>query len=223
MEDESRKGYTAWVDKGTDMTRVLALSDGVFAIALTLLAIDLIIPELDPANIHGELQAALLALIPKFLVYALAFYLVVIKWMAHRRIFEHVVRYDSNLLWLNNLFLLFIAFMPVPAAVLGRYPTETLALIFFGVTQIVTTCSQWGLWTYATYKHRLIDNELTTEMIRFFHRRYIGQLLGLLAFTLGALVSPWFALGGLVLFMVLFQGLVGFQRRRNDAMHSGSQ
>jgi len=220
MENERKAKVSAWQDKGDDLTRILALSDGVFAIALTLLAIDLILPELDPANISIELPRALLALIPKFLIFALAFYLVIVKWMAHRRIFQYIVRYDSRLLWLNNWFLLFIAFMPVPAAVLGRYPTQPAALIFFGVTQIITTFSQWALWSYVTRGHRLVDETLDDEMIRFFNRRYVWQIVGLAVFTAISVINVWITLVLMIGFGIAFQLYVGYQRRRHDAAHS---
>jgi uncharacterized membrane protein len=173
---QPRQSSSGWLDIGQDLSRVLALSDGIFAFALTLLAIDLDVPAIASNAVSAELPREILALTPKFLVYALAFYLVIQKWMVHRRIFQHIKRYDSNLIWFNNVFLLFIAFMPVPAGILGRYPTEPAALIFFGVTQIITTLVQWGLWLYATHRRRFVDEAFNAELIRFFNNRYVWQL-----------------------------------------------
>lgn len=210
------KPTSAWIDRGTDLSRVLALSDAVFAFALTLLAVDLDVPQIASNLVSAELPRELIALIPKFIVFALAFYLVVVKWMAHRRIFNHIVRYDSTLLWLNNWFLLFIAFMPVPAAVLGRYPQEPAALIFFGVTQIITTLVQWGLWIYATREKRFVDESFDDVVIRFFSRRYLVQIIALAGFTLIALLNVWLALVLLILIGVGFQIIVARERKSHD-------
>ncbi len=215
MENESKTKSSIWVDKGTDFTRVLALSDGVFAIALTLLALELIPAEIDAGRVAQELPGVILGLIPQFLVFALAFYLVIVKWMAHRRIFEHITHYDSTLLWLNNWFLLLIAFMPVPAAILGRYPQEPLALIFFGVAQIITTAVQWLLWGYATRGHRFVDESVDDDTIRFFRNRYLIQIITFVVFTLVALINVWLALGVLFLFYMGIGSQIFTSRQRH--------
>lgn len=210
------KPTSAWIDRGTDLSRVLALSDAVFAFALTLLAVDLDVPQIASNLVSDELPREILALVPKFIVYAVAFYLVVLKWMAHRRIFNHIIRYDSTLVWLNNWFLLFIAFMPVPAAILGRYPQEPAALIFFGVTQIITTFVQWGLWMYATRERRFVDEAFDDAVVRFFSRRYLVQIIALAVFTLIALFNVWLALVLLVLVAVAFPLAVARQGKSHD-------
>lgn len=218
MEKQSAPITSGWIDKGSDLSRVLALSDAIFAFALTLLAVDLDVPQIASNLVSEELPREILALVPKFIVFALAFYLVIVKWMAHRRIINHVVRYDSTLLWLNNAFLLFIAFMPVPAAVLGRYPQEPAALIFFGVTQIITTFVQWGLWLYVTRERRFVDAAIDGELVRFFSRRYLGQIGALVIFTLIALFNVWLALVLLVLVVVAFQVIVSRERKSHETM-----
>ncbi|HZQ10120.1 MAG TPA: TMEM175 family protein [Anaerolineae bacterium] len=217
MENQSNvRRKSAWLDQGDDLSRVLALSDAIFAFALTLLAVDLDVPAIASNLVSQELPREILALTPKFFVFALAFYLVIVKWMAHRRIFQHIVRYDSTLLWINNYFLLFIAFMPVPTAVLGRYPTEPAALIFFGVTQIVTTAVQWVLWLYATRNHHFTDETIDDEMIRFFSRRYLLQILALAAFTVIAVFNVLVALVLLIAIGIGFQVYVSYQRNRHS-------
>jgi uncharacterized membrane protein len=223
MANKGRPQESAWIDRGEDLSRVLALSDGIFAFALTLLAVDLDVPQIASNLVAEELPGEILGLLPKFMIFALAFYLVMVKWMAHRRIFKHVVRYDSTLIWFNNLFLLFIAFMPVPTSVLGRYPQEPSALIFFGIVQIVTSFAQWGLWSYVTRGHRFVDASVDETVRRFFTRSYVWQILALAAFTAFALVNVWVALALLVLVNVLFQIYVSRQRRLHDAAGTQSR
>lgn len=202
-----------WEDRGSDLTRVLALSDGIFAIAMTLLAIDLGVPD-DLSS--GRFAEALVELIPKILVFALAFYLVLIKWMAHRRIFRMIQRYDTPLLWLNNVFLLLIAFMPVPSGILGRYPSEPLALAFFGLTQLVTTLVQAVLFQYATSGHRLVDPSLDNDVIHFFRQRNLVQMAALTIFSIVAFLNVTLAFLLLVLAFVGNLVLVNFQRVRHQ-------
>jgi uncharacterized membrane protein len=216
MVDSPESPRAAWTDRGTDLTRVIGLSDAIFAFALTLLAVDLDVPQIASNLVAEELPGEILGLVPKFIVFALAFFLVVVKWMAHRRIFQHIVRYDSSLLWLNNLFLLFIAFMPVPAGVLGRYPEQPAALIFFGVAQIVTTLVQWALWRYATRGQRLVDAGVDEEMARFFSQRYLLQTLMLIVFTGISIFNVWLALVLLIGGVIVFQVYVSRQRSLHD-------
>jgi uncharacterized membrane protein len=212
---EQASSDSVWRDESRDLTRVLALSDGVFAIAMTLLAIDLILPEIRGGLVSQALAQELFDLVPKFFAFALAFYLVLVKWMAHRRMFAVVTRVDSTLLWLNGFFLLWIAFMPVPTAALGRYPSEPLALIFFGVTQIITTAVQWGMWLYITGGRRLIAASVNDETIRFFNVRNAVQIALLAIVTLVAVFNVWLALGLMLVGIVAFTWFVGRERRRH--------
>src|SRR5215472_17447501 len=95
-------------DRGEDISRVASLSDGIFSVALTLLVLDLRLPE--PAT--GTLAAMLAALRPALWSYALTFAVVGAFWIAHHRMLRHIVGYTRALLWINLVFLALITVVP---------------------------------------------------------------------------------------------------------------
>lgn len=123
--------------------RVILFTDAVFAIAITLLVIEIKVPELHHPT---ELQAVnvLLGLIPKFVGFLLSFFIIAIYWVAHHRIFRFVRRLDNKLLWLNLLFLLSIILMPFTTAYQSEYGLlrtpwilYSLNVSFTGVMQLL--------------------------------------------------------------------------------------
>src|SRR4051812_33625347 len=111
-----------------DLTRQNALSDGVFAIALTLLVLDIRIPDSTTA---GELSTTLVALAPKLLIYLISFIAIGGAWGSHQRMLSQIKRGDGLLVWFNLLSLLFVTLLPASAALLGRFPSEFIAIVLF--------------------------------------------------------------------------------------------
>lgn len=152
-------------DQSTDLTRVYAFSDGVFAIAITLLALDLL-----PAVTGTEesLAALFAAAGPRLLSYAISFLVIGKFWMNHHRIFEPIDRYDRRLVSLNVVVLMLVAVVPFPTALLGDDPTH-VAVTFYAVVMILATLSLGGLWFYAW-----IVRGLGTRAPNRRERRYYG-------------------------------------------------
>ncbi len=103
-----------------ELDRLLALSDGVFAFALTLLVVQLVIPDLHGSQ-RADLGRQLAKQFPTYLSYVLSFVIISTYWYQHHRIFRYVRRWDAWLTALNLGVLLFVAVMPFPTAILGRY------------------------------------------------------------------------------------------------------
>jgi Endosomal/lysosomal potassium channel TMEM175 len=108
--------------------RILALSDGVFAIAVTLLILDIAVPA---TTSDDDLAKALLDLWPRYLAYALSFLVIARFWVIHHQTFRLIVRDNAVLVWLNFLLLLFIAFLPFPTAVLGSHEGSPAAAVLY--------------------------------------------------------------------------------------------
>jgi uncharacterized membrane protein len=145
-----------------ELERLIFFSDAVIAIAITLLTVQISIP----GNIQAaQLTSAILNLIPQFGIYALSFLVIGNYWVIHHRVFRNIKHYDSTLIWLNVFFLLFIAFLPVPSNVVGRFPTEQSAIIFFNICLIFTGITQAAIWRYASQNHRLIDKRLSQKLV----------------------------------------------------------
>lgn len=124
---------------GRSLNRILNLSDGVFAIALTLLVLNIEVPEVPADLAAEELPGELLALWPKFLSYVISFVVIIFYWMAHHSIFGLIRDHDRALLWLNSLFLMCVAFLPFPTALIGEYGDQQLVVVIYAGSLAVTS------------------------------------------------------------------------------------
>jgi uncharacterized membrane protein len=113
--------------------RVEALSDGVFAIVVTLLVLEIKVPHVGDHDSSAALARALVALGPKFVSWVISFVTVCVIWMNHHRLFKLMGRVDHGLFWWNANLLLWISFIPFPTALMGDYPANRLAVSFYGL------------------------------------------------------------------------------------------
>jgi uncharacterized membrane protein len=179
-------------ERDTALERTIFLSDGVFAIATTLLVLTIGIPGGSQAR---GLPKVLIGLLwPSTAMYALSFIVIGIYWMAHQRIFHYITRSDGGLLWLNVLFLLTVAFLPVPTNVIGRFGELTAAAIFYALSLTATGLVLLALWRYASAHHRLVDAKLDAAVITHQTRRLLIAPPGIALVSIGlAFVSPHLA------------------------------
>jgi uncharacterized membrane protein len=159
-EDESseRSGY------GLD--RVLAISDGVFAFAVTLLVLDLVVPVLSPGASSADLWQALSKEYVGFFNYLISFFIAGLWWNAHNRNFRRIRNCDSTLRWLNLLFLLWIALLPFFTKILDQYHTLQIAVVLYATDQAAAGIFMTLSWWYASKNHRLVDRNLKESAIR---------------------------------------------------------
>jgi uncharacterized membrane protein len=150
-----------------ELDRILSFSDGVFAIAITLLAFNVDIPEIAKENIRTDLAHRLILLLPNLVSFVISFFVIGIYWVEHHRIFRFIRRYDNNLLWLNLILLFSVVILPFPTELLGTYGNERLAVIFYAGCLGLTGLAQTVLWWYAAGKHRLVDKALDSRYIRY--------------------------------------------------------
>jgi uncharacterized membrane protein len=187
-------------DERHDVTRVEAFSDGVFAIAITLLVLNIRIPTVEDAG-QGGLAGALLQQWPVYLAYLSSFITILIMWMGHHNLFRYIVRVDYPFLILNGLFLLGVTLVPVPTAILARFvasPPESglAAALYSGMFFYLATLFN-AMWIYATSGSRLVEGY---EMPRAIKLRYaVGPLLYLVSLGL-AFVS---VKGSLAIYLIL--------------------
>jgi uncharacterized membrane protein len=158
------------------MGRILALTDGVFAFALTLLVLTLAVPSIPtigipPAIVSGNLGAHLWHDWGAFLGYVFVFVMIAYWWLAHHRLFRYIVRYDDVLVSLNLMLLLEIAVMPFVLKVFVSYDQAQVAVILFALIQISAALTIGVLWRYASHNHRLIAREVPDEILRYFGAR----------------------------------------------------
>jgi uncharacterized membrane protein len=172
--------------------RIEAFSDGVFAIAITLLILEIKIPHLHSSEGGGgavDLAAALRAQWPSYFAYILSFVMIGIYWANHHYIFRLYRRTDHLFNLLNVFFLLCISFLPFPTAVLGDYMIDAknrqaaVSLYAFGL--FLPAFSWFMNWLYGSRGHRLIDRRLDPDFVRYLTRQYlISNLLYLAALVI---------------------------------------
>ncbi len=138
------------------LERLIFFSDAVFAIAITLLALDIRLPVDQELATNAQLAQALSAIWPKYMAYMISFWVIGSFWLSHHRQFRYIRRYDHRLLLINLFLLMSIAFIPFPTGILSEYGNRT-ATIFYAVAIILPALLLFALWSYAAHNNRLID------------------------------------------------------------------
>ena len=159
----SREGET-----GRDRDRIVNLSDGVFAIAITLLILDIRVPNIPENMVSSQLPGALLSLWPKYLGYILSFVGISTFWIIHHSIFRTIRSYNRIILYLNLLFLMVVAFVPFPTSLLGEYGDHQLPVAIYAATLAVGRLLLTAIHWYSTRNDRLLDEPQDPATVRFF-------------------------------------------------------
>jgi uncharacterized membrane protein len=172
-----------------DTARLVSFSDGVFAITITLLVLEIRPPKGDESLLHG-----LLDLWPSYLAYALTFLFIGQVWVNHHVMFDHIRAADRVVLLLNTLVLMVVAFLPFATSVLAEAlrsgDDERAAVVFYGIAFAVTALTFNAVWQYAS-RHRLVSEGLDPIGRRFqlaLAWLAMGALLGALLPALGVAV-----------------------------------
>ena len=153
---------------GTFLTlhRIEALTDGVFAIVMTLLVLDISIPLIAHSSLQVELPRRLIELWPKFYSYVLSFIVLGMFWSNHHFAFHHIKRSNNGLVWINIFFLMFVALIPFTTSLIGDYRMEQLPFVIYVINVLLILIMRLILWTYATGKYRLVDSDINPRLVK---------------------------------------------------------
>ncbi len=178
------------------LQRLLFLCDGIYAIAATLLAVELVLPEAT-ADLSGrELLDSLLESWPRVLAFLTSFLFIANFWVGHNMLFHMVRRFDGGLMWLALGQLSCIAFLPFPTSVIGEHVSDPVAQQFYLGSLLVTGLMMWALWWYMSAGRRLVDPDLSPRVVRRHHLISAGVpasfvlLMVLVALGVGRFVNP---------------------------------
>ena len=130
--------------KYVNLERLTFFMDGVFAITITLLVLELRLPD----NHSESFSQGLLAMLPRLYIYLIAFYSIANHWAVNQRMFRHITSADTTIMWFTISTLLFITLIPATTAIIGQYPGEKLGAACFSVNSFFHACTQWLLWRY---------------------------------------------------------------------------
>jgi uncharacterized membrane protein len=139
--------------------RIEAFSDGVFAIVVALLVLELKVPILHERNSTSELCHQLADLVPQFLSWLISFIIVCKFWLNHHHLLNFARHATYGMIWLNSIFLMGQSFIPFPTALMGEYPKNALAVSLFGAVMAANTLLFIALQSY------ILRNRLKLEMI----------------------------------------------------------
>jgi uncharacterized membrane protein len=160
---EGDESATVLLERLHDPARVLALSDGVFAIIVTLLVLEIHVPELTQGH---SLNEALREVQPSLVAFVISFVLAGMYWVGHRDLFALIRRTDRGLVWLNILYLLPLCLLPFAAGLLGRYDQEPVALRIYGLVLVAIAVMRVVIWLYATNRPHLLWQRLDDRQRR---------------------------------------------------------
>jgi uncharacterized membrane protein len=140
--------------------RLIGLSDGVFAIVLTLLVLELRVPHLSEHAGATELWKALYGIKSKIISFLLSFLFIASLWFSHNQLFKLFDKVDNAMLWYNNFLLLIVCFIPFPTALIGEYPKNSVGIILFGSIWVVIPLLIYVIGSRAYHKnylHKSVD------------------------------------------------------------------
>lgn len=181
-------------------SRVEAFSDGVMAIAITLLVLDLRVPTDAETAAAGSLMAALIDKWPAYVAYLAGFFTIGIIWLNHHALVESIRHFDRRLQWLNLLLLLGVATLPFTTAVMAAYVERggsdaSVAAGLYGVLALVMALPWTLIWMHLRDHPELLEPAFTADDARAAIRRNIFGPLVYLAAALVAFIAPLAALG----------------------------
>ncbi len=198
-----------------ETVRLEAFSDGVFAIAATLLVLNIRVPTMEEVGLNGSLLLALGRQWPIFLAYLVSFATILVMWVNHHNLVGRVRRTTQAFLFLNGLLLLFIAFVPFPTALIAEFiqhPQAWAAAAVYAGTFTVTAIAYNLLWRYTTRMKHLLDLRMSQEEIDHISRQYLlGPLVYFAAFVLAFVYVP--ASVALCLLLAIFFAVTGASGR----------
>jgi uncharacterized membrane protein len=167
-----------------DPTRILALSDGVFAIIMTLLVLEIKVPELESHN-PEMFKRLMMDCAYKLFLFIISFLLAGVYWVGHRMLFSLVKKVNNTLVWLNIIFLMICSLIPFGAALLGHYSNNTIALAAYGI--LLTMLAAWRLlmYVYVTSNHKLLYKPVSSiKRKRIIHVMIFAPVMFLLSISI---------------------------------------
>lgn len=187
--------------------RIQALTDGVFAIAMTLMVLSIDLPEKDH-DLKGEaLHKVLLGQIDQVLTYILSFILLAIFWNIHHKQYRHIEKTNQLHIWINIFILIFICLVPYTTNLTSDFPGDWMTHLYFNLNLLVIALLFFLNWSYATRGKKLAKDEISDELIyrgRFNIIAFI--VIALAAIVLSFIIPAWSSTVYLFLFVIMKKG-----------------
>jgi len=193
-------------------SRLEAFSDGVFAIVITLLILDIRFPEVD----YSQFKETFVSLLPRILAYVLSFIIIGLYWVTHHNSMHAMRKTDRGFLWLNILLLLGVSFIPFPTSLLGRYPFQAGPIVVYGITLIICNAIGYSMLLYVHYRPHLAAPEFSEKYLRR-HTPVYAVVNGL--YLIAVLVAHRLPLVSYLLYSAVVVGLIVFLPKLDDGIN----
>lgn len=168
-------------------TRVETFSDGVFAIIVTLLVLEIKVPHIALHDSSADLYAALLGLFPKFISWIISFFTVCVIWVNHHRLFKMYGLFNHGLFWWNVALLMLCSFIPFPTALLGDYPNNQAAILFYGMVMMLMGLCFSMMRMYVAKHNQLLRPDIDVK--KFKKGTFFTIIFGPALYFIGAVAS----------------------------------
>ena len=172
---------------GRSVERLAALSDGIFAVAMTLLVLDLKAPAMEVVHSDGDLWRSLTSLSPRLLVYMLSFMTLGIFWVGQQTQLNHLQRSDRSLSWIHLVFLFGVSLTPFSTTLLAEFLSYRLALLIYWLNILLLGTALYFSWECAKNKELVKPDMPESVPQAIQHRIIIGQAL----YAFGASLCVW--------------------------------
>ena len=153
-------------NEGLSTHRLEALSDGIYAFAMTLLVLNFNVPRTIKGIGNRELAQIIFSQSEKFTSYFLSFALLAIFWLVNQQIFHHIKKTDGKHIWLNILTLMFVVFIPFSTLIISEYPDRTAGEFLFALNIFLISFTSQLAWLYANHERRLVAEDLEEEHVK---------------------------------------------------------
>jgi uncharacterized membrane protein len=172
--------------------RLEAFSDGVFAIVITLLILDVRLPADKPLTLD-----TLRSVVPHVLAFVLSFVIAGVYWVSHHNMLHFIKQVDRHLLWLNLVLLLFVVLIPFPAALLGQHPDSALAVTLYGSNLMLVNAAGTVMWLYAMSRPNLAADGIAPALPGLVARLHAAPIL---VYGAAIAIAHWYVPLSLVMF-----------------------
>lgn len=152
-------------NKVMDSSRVVGFTDGLFVVAATLLVVSIDIPNIPERDVATQLPHVLDDIVPQLLSYFISFAVIVLFWFRHHALFGRVHTHDARFVALNMVFLAFIAVLPFPSELLGKYGQEKISVVIYAINVLVLSSLLISLYLYSERKN-LVDADVEGGIYR---------------------------------------------------------
>jgi uncharacterized membrane protein len=168
-------------------TRLETFSDGVIAIVITIMVLELKSPDLSKESTTAQTVSHLQHLLPYFITYAFSFMMIGIFWTNHHHMFHLLEHTDEKLVWQNFLFLFLLSLIPFATAIVGANPFIAISPAIYGVVMLVTNLSFLAMRNYSLRKrlvHRDSDKDLTQKIFKVSRRARTKAIIGTVVYLI---------------------------------------